>query len=136
MTRSGHYVAENGTIKPRLMIATTDESDKRNGYPPYNDSLRSSPFSSEIGKVLANLHEEVKELRNEVKALRRREAPEGPDALLTREEAAERLGISTRTLGDMADAGELQPVRIRGRVLYDPETLDAYIRRRAGGADK
>jgi excisionase family DNA binding protein len=72
-------------------------------------------------------------LRNEVRALRRREPPDGPDALLPRDEAAERLGISIRTLDDMADAGEIQPVRIRGRVLYAPETLNAYIRARAGG---
>ncbi|WP_263835313.1 helix-turn-helix domain-containing protein [Salinibacter sp.] len=71
-------------------------------------------------------------LREEVQALRRKEAPEGPDALLWREEAAERLGISERTLDDMADRGEIQPVRIRGRVLYSPDTLEAFVRRKAG----
>jgi len=64
-------------------------------------------------------------------ALRRRKAPEGPDALLRRKEAANTLGISVSTLDDMEDAGEIQAVRIRGRVLYAPETLQAYIRRQA-----
>lgn len=86
--------------------------------------------------LIEDLREDVRALREEVQALRRREAPDGPDALLTREEAAERLGISERTLDDMADAGELQPVRIRGRVLYAPDTLDAYIRRRVGGTGR
>lgn len=71
-------------------------------------------------------------LREEVQALRHREAPDGPKALLTREQAAERLSISTRTLDDMAEAGEIEPVRIRGRVLYHPDTLTAYIRSRTG----
>jgi hypothetical protein len=46
------------------------------------------------------------------------------------------LGISERTLDDMADRGEIQPVRIRGRVLYAPDTLDAFIRRKAGEGRK
>lgn len=100
---------------------------------PPNSSPRSSPLSTEIREVLADLREEVAALRNEVQALRRKKAPNGPDALLPREEAAERLGISIRTLDDMADAGEIQPVRIRGRVLYAPDTLDAYVQSRAGG---
>jgi len=103
---------------------------------PPNSSTRSSPLSTEIREVLADLREEVAALRNEVQALRRKKAPNGPDALLPREEAAERLGISTRTLDDMADAGEIQPVRIRGRVLYAPDTLDAYVQARAGGGHR
>ncbi len=86
----------------------------------------------EIHDLVKGLREEVQALRGEVTALRRKEAPDGPEALLPREEAAERLGISVRTLDDMEEAGEIQAVRIRGRVLYAPETLQAYIRRRAG----
>ena len=107
------------------MIPSKDDSDKPN-----------EDLSDELHKLVEGLREEIQELRDEVTALRRKKAPEGPDALLTREEAAERLSISVRTLDDMAEAGEIQPVRIRGRVLYAPETLDAYIRRRAGGADR
>lgn len=98
-----------------------------------SDSARRNSLAHEIREVVADLRGEVAALRDEIKALRRKQAPDGPDALLTREEAANRLRISTRTLGDIADTGEIQPVRIRSRVLYSPETLDAYIRRRAGG---
>ena len=62
-------------------------------------------------------------------------AEDDASPLLTREEAAERLRISTRTLDTMEAAGEIQAVRIRGRVLYHPETLEAYIRRAAEGGD-
>jgi excisionase family DNA binding protein len=107
------------------MVANSEETDK--GDPPSEDSLR-----GELRALVDGLRKEVHALREEVQALRRKESPEGPDALLTRGEAAERLGISERTLDDMADAGEIQPVRIRGRVLYSPDTLDAFVRRRAG----
>lgn len=89
-------------------------------------------LQQELRSLVDGLREEVHALREEVQALRRKESPKGPNALLTREEAAERLGISERTLDDMADRGEIQPVRIRGRVLYAPDTLDAFIRRKAG----
>lgn len=111
------------------MQPTNDETSSSD--PPEDDSL-----SGELRGLIGGLREEVESLRDEVTALRRRKSPEGPDALLTRKEAAERLSISTRTLDDMADAGEIQPVRIRGRVLYAPETLEAYVRRRAGEGRK
>jgi excisionase family DNA binding protein len=118
----------DGIVSHVVMISTKRKTDNSD-FPPER-------LLGELLELVDGLTEELRDLQDEVTALRRKEAPEGPDALLTREEAADRLGISTRTLGDMADSGELQPVRIRGRVLYDPETLDAYIRRRAGGADK
>lgn len=72
-------------------------------------------------------------LRNDIQTLIEKVEDLGPRAslerLLTREEAAERLRISTRTLDDMEAAGEIQAVRVRGRVLYHPETLEAFIRR-------
>jgi excisionase family DNA binding protein len=111
------------------MVANSEETDK--GDAPPEDSLR-----GELRALVEGLRKEVHGLREEVQALRRKESPDGPDALLTRGEAAERLGISERTLDDMADRGEIQPVRIRGRVLYAPETLKAYIRRRAGEGRK
>jgi excisionase family DNA binding protein len=111
------------------MVPNTEEID--NSGPPPENRLR-----EELRALMDGLREEVHELREEITALRRKDAPDGPDALLTREEAAELLSISTRTLDDMAAAGEIQPVRIRGRVLYAPETLEAYIRRNAGGGRK
>lgn len=50
------------------------------------------------------------------------------DRLLTREQAARRLSISTRTLDTLESDGEIRAIRIRGRVLYDPDALDAFIR--------
>jgi len=90
-------------------------------------------LQGKLVELIRGLQEEIQNLRDEVTALRRREAPDGPSRLLPRKEAAETLGISVRTLATIEDAGEIQAVRIRGRVLYDPETLQAYIRRRAGG---
>ena len=103
------------------MIPETDETSK---------GLR-----EKLRALVDGLREDVQALRNEVQALRG-EAPDGPDALLTREEAAERLRISTRTLDDMAEAGEIQPARIRGRVLYSPNTLDSFVRGRARGGGR
>lgn len=103
------------------MVANRDDLD--NSEPGSQDEFRD---------LVAGLREEVQVLREEVTALRRKEAPDGPDALLPREEAADTLGISVRTLDDLEEAGKIQAVRIRGRVLYAPETLEAYIRRRAG----
>ena len=119
----------SGTDHAVIMVANRDDSDKEDSPP--EDSLR-----GELRALVDGLREEVHALREEVHALRRKESPEGPDALLTRGEAAERLGISERTLDDMADRGEIQPVRIRGRVLYAPDTLEAFIRRKAGEGRK
>lgn len=101
-----------------------------------SESRSERGFLDELRALVDGLREEVHALREEVQALRQKEPPEGPEALLTREEAAERLSISIRTLDDMADAGEIQPVRIRGRVLYAPDTLEAFIRRKAGEGRK
>lgn len=107
------------------MVTINEEIDE--GDPPPENSRQ-----DDLRDLLEGLREEVQALRVEVTALRGKEGPDGPDALLSREEAADTLGISLRTLDDMEEAGEIQSVRIRGRVLYAPETLQAYIRRRAG----
>ncbi|MCS3676234.1 excisionase family DNA binding protein [Salinibacter ruber] len=83
--------------------------------------------------MVEGLHEDLRALRDEVQSLHRKETMQEPEELLTREETANRLRISIRTLDDMADSGEIQPVRIRGRVLYHPETIEAYVQRRVGG---
>lgn len=81
-------------------------------------------LSDEIRGLLNGLREEVHALREELQTLREPDE----DALLTREEAADRLRISTRTLDDLEASGRLRAVRIGRRVLYHPATLDAYIR--------
>lgn len=83
-------------------------------------------LSDEIRGLLRGLREEVHALREEVSSLRGSKAE--ADALLTRDEAADRLRISTRTLDDLEASGRLQAVRIGRRVLYHPDTLDTYIR--------
>lgn len=79
--------------------------------------------SSELRDLISELREEVHALRHELFG------SELDEQLLTREEAAEHLRISVRTLDDMEETGEIQAVRIRGRVLYHRETLDAFIHR-------
>lgn len=87
-------------------------------------------MSEDAIDILTELRSELQELREEVAELRstRRDS----DQLLTRQEAAECLRISTSTLDDMRDLGEIQATKIRGRVLYHPDTVAAYIRRQTG----
>lgn len=95
-------------------------------------------FRSELLGKIKDMEENVSSLRENSRTLNKEitsshEATVDGGPLLNREEAAELLNISVRTLDDMADAGEIQPVQIRGRVLYAPDTLEAFIRRRAEG---
>lgn len=88
---------------------------------------------SDLEALLESIQVAVQAIQEQIK---RSGSSEEPDPLLTRDEAAERLSISTRKLDDMADRGEIQPVRIGGRVLYAPDTLEAFIRRKAGEGRK
>ena len=80
--------------------------------------------------ILNEVLSELRDLREEVAELR--SGGSRQDQLLTREEAADRLRISTSTLDDMRDMGEIQATKVRGRVLYHPDTIDAFIRRQTG----
>lgn len=100
--------------------------DGRKGPPP------EPSLTTEIRELIAALRSDVRDLREEVQSLRGDRPHNEEGALLTREEAADRLGISTRLLDDLADEGEIVPVRIRGRVLYRPSELNDYIRSQAG----
>lgn len=53
--------------------------------------------------------------------------------LLDVKEAAAFLNVSTRTIWSMANSGELPPVRIRRRVLFDVHDLEAFISKAKGG---
>jgi excisionase family DNA binding protein len=69
----------------------------------------------------------ITEVRKELhRALRIQEAP---DPLLTREEAAECLSVSVRTLDTLIAEGSLPALKIRGCVRIHPDALQAYIRR-------
>ena len=47
--------------------------------------------------------------------------------VLDAREAAERLGISTRTLFSLTKAGELPAVRIKRRIFYTMDDLRSFI---------
>jgi excisionase family DNA binding protein len=85
-----------------------------------------------LRQLIRSLHEAVESIREEIESL---QGASDSDRLLTRQEAADRLRVSTRTLDTMEASGEIQAVRIRGRVLYHPDTIDAFIRRAARGGD-
>lgn len=77
---------------------------------------------------------EVKELREEVQALR--QADTGGEAntdplTLSMNDAADRLGISRRTLDTLCAAGEVTSIKVGRRRLVPVGALDAYIRRKA-----
>ena len=55
-----------------------------------------------------------------------------PRRLLNREEVAELLGgVSVRTLERLVEKGDLVPLRIGRRVLFEPSAVDRYVRRLA-----
>jgi len=51
----------------------------------------------------------------------------GFDVLLSVAEAAERLGVSGKTVWRLIDAGDLMCIRIGTRVLVRPSDLDSFI---------
>jgi excisionase family DNA binding protein len=50
--------------------------------------------------------------------------------LLSREQAARRLGISTRNLDYLREAGRLSFIQIGRRVIFSPTDLDQFIQMR------
>lgn len=44
-----------------------------------------------------------------------------------KEEAAQRLGISPRTVGRLIDDGDLECTRIRGRITITEEQIQTYL---------
>lgn len=100
-----------------------------------NSNASAISFLQELRALIRGFREEVRALRDEVIELQEPNF-EGPAPLLTREEAADRLSISIRTLDDLAARGDIRPVRIRGRVLYSLETLNAFIRRSTRGGSR
>ena len=61
--------------------------------------------------------------------------PSAPAPLLVdRREAARLLGVCPNTVGNLQRAGELVPVRIGARVLFDLRDLRDFIDARKGAA--
>jgi excisionase family DNA binding protein len=50
--------------------------------------------------------------------------------LLSYKFAAERLGISARTLRRLVDAGELRPIRIGALCRFSPDELESFVAKR------
>lgn len=51
--------------------------------------------------------------------------------LFTVPEAAAALGISTRTLADLTERGEVRRVKLGGKVRYERNELEQYVKRQA-----
>ena len=88
-------------------------------------------YSNEKRNSEIALHEEIRALHDrldEVMNLLQQDDTGEDEALLTRKQAAHRLSVSMRTLDTLEADGEIRAIRIRGRVLYHPDALDAFIR--------
>lgn len=78
---------------------------------------------------LADLHAAATALVESIEAMRA--APPPPRALLTLEQAAERLAVGRTTIQDMVDRGQLPVIAVTGRAIrIDPADLDALIKTR------
>ena len=83
---------------------------------------------SKIAQQLRRLSTTVQSIMERLDDL---SSPDEEEILLTREEAADRLRVSTRTLDDLEASGRLQATRIGRRVLYHAEALDAFVRKQS-----
>ena len=81
------------------------------------------------GPALNEIQTAVREAVREEFQSRRASLPSSQ--LLTKEEVAERLNVSPRTVDTLAAAGELPKVQVRRCVRFTPGAVDAYIRRQA-----
>ena len=104
-------------------MKNTTENSESKGQPPPGDgpAPRLARVLERLDALEAKLNEKFDELRK----------ARDPDRLLTREEAAERLQVSVRTLDTLRAAGELRAVKVKRRVRFDPEAIEAYVRRNA-----
>jgi excisionase family DNA binding protein len=55
-----------------------------------------------------------------------------PDPLWSIGDVATRLDVSKRTVEKMIDAGEITPIWVREQRRFEPEVIDAYLRRNVG----
>lgn len=69
----------------------------------------------------------VDELRVVLAELQDDSSPSAPPRLLGREDTASYIGVSVPTLDRMVGRGELTPVPMGGRVLFDRKDLDEMI---------
>ena len=80
-------------------------------------------------RIPKDLQAELRSIRRAIEALEKRlEQRRDEGDCLSEEEAARRLGISARTLRRHAQGGLIRPLRIGGRKLYTPQSIEALKR--------
>ena len=78
--------------------------------------------------TLQNIREVVRE---ELRAERRRDA--APEPLLDKEQAADILSVSERTLDTLIASGEIASIKVKRCRRIPPQALRAYVDRQAAG---
>jgi len=104
---------------PQNRNRNSDSSDRNpSGSTPGDEG----PSAEDLRRLLVQIKERLDSLTP------------GPPNLLTREEAADVLGISVRKLDELAEAGRIQPTKIDRAVRYHPKTLERFVRRCTEGS--
>lgn len=57
------------------------------------------------------------------------EQAEAPTPLWTIEDVATRLDVGKRTVEKIIDAGRITPIWVRGQRRFEPEAIEAYLRK-------
>lgn len=112
-------------------------SQNQNGSRTRTPRPRPSPPSGdddllrELRALVDGLRDEVAGLREQLSQLHRT-----PSARIAPDEAADRLGISRRTLDKLEGRGEIQAVDVGGQVRYEASELADFIERNRRGGDR
>jgi len=93
------------------------EGDASGRNPSGDEPEEEDPSTEDLRRLLVQIKERLDSLTP------------GPPQLLTRQEAADVLGISVRKLDELAESGRIQPTKIDRTVRYHPETLERFVRR-------
>lgn len=77
------------------------------------------------------IRKQIEEIREEIGQTRSLREKDRDDQLLTYADVAERLQVSERHVQTLAHSGELTPIRLGRAVRFDPDAVDAFVRRKA-----
>ena len=102
-------------------------SDRTNASRPMARETGGSAPAEDLRPAIADLKEEIAALREEVRRLRGRT---DSDALLTKGEAAELLGVSPRTVDTLIAEGTIASIKVRQCRRIPRGALEAYIERK------
>lgn len=94
------------------------------------DRKEAEALREAIEPLVSDLRDEITQLRQEIRTLRR---DEDSDRLLDKEEAAELLGVSERTVDTLLAAGEITSLKVKRCRRIPYRALRSYIRENAGG---